>query len=359
MTKKRVYIVGAGITGCTLAHFLKEDFEVILYEKTFEIGGLLKTRSNLEGLKYQTGSQILHTNEEWIFNLFKDHLSSLQQIDFTVGIDPLFDFRYYDFPFTKSAIEYLPWHWSEAIQLDLENVKGQTAPNIAKLIQNFYGQTAYDIFYKDLFRKFLLKDPYHIKDIKWVKRRFLRPITNEEKYYNEKFVAFPINDGYNDLIHAFTEDINVEVNKTMTLNNISQDGIIILTTRPDEFFGNNSHLEYVHVEFDIDSAIYTKNKPDMVFYPNYTPFVCINQFGKLFDNEKNIVTKIYHSLSDGTPIYPIHTTQNKTIYERLYKAFSEEIYFAGPKASYKFMDIANCISSAAQVAATIKHKEVR
>lgn len=355
MSKQKVYIVGAGITGCSLAHFLKDEYEIILYEKSHEIGGFLKTRSNIEGLKYQTGSQILHTNEEWVLKLFEKFLPTFKQIDFTVGIDPLFDFRYYKFPFTKSSLEYLPWHWSEAIQLDLESVRGHTAPNIAKLIQNFYGQTAYDIFYKNLFRKFFLKDPFHIKDIKWVKRQFLKPISDDITFFSEKFVGFPINEGYNDLFSEFTEGVNVEVNEKMTYENIPRDGIIILTTRPDEFFGNNTALEYVHIEFDVDSAVYTKNKPDLMYYPNYTPFISINQFGRFFDGEKNIVSKIYHSLKDGKPLYPVHTTKNVEAYKRLYEAFSDEIYFVGPKATYSFMDIADCVSAAAQTAATIKH----
>jgi len=356
MSKARVYIVGAGVTGCSLAHFLKDEYEVILYEKSHEIGGLLKTRSNLEGLKYQTGSQILHTNEEWIFKLFQKYLKSTQTIDFKVGIDPLFDFRYYTFPLTTSSLDYLPWHWSEAIQLDLESVRGHTAPNVAKLLQNFYGQTAYDIFYKELFRKFFQKDPYHIKDIKWVKKQFLRPIKDEENYFNDKFIAFPVNEGYNDLFSEFTEGVNVEVNENMTYENIPKDGIIILTTRPDEFFGGHTKLEYVHTEFDIDSAIHTPNKPDMMYYANYTPFVCINQFGKQFPSNKNIVSKVYHSMSDGVPSYPVHTTQNIQTYKKLYEAFSRDIHFVGPKATYTFMDITDCVSASAQIAAEIKHR---
>lgn len=356
MSKPRVYIVGAGITGCSLAHFLKDEYEVILYEKSHEIGGLLKTRSNLEGLKYQTGSQILHTNEEWIFKLFQKHLSSMQEIDFKVGIDPLFDFRYYTFPLSTSSIEYLPWHWSEAIQLDLEAVRGHTAPNVAKLLQNFYGQTAYDIFYKELFRKFFQRDPYHIKDIRWVKKQFLRPINNKEKYFNEKFVAFPIGEGYNDLFSEFTESVNVEVNQKINYESIPKDGIIILTTRPDEFFGGNTELEYVKVEFDIDSAIYSDNKPDMMYYANYTPFVSINQFGKQFAGIKNIVSKVYHSLSEGKSAYPVHTLKNIQTYKRLYEAFSKDVVFVGPKATYSFMDISDCVASAAQVVADIKHR---
>lgn len=356
MNKPRVYIVGAGITGCSLAHFLKDEYEVILYEKSHEIGGLLKTRQNLEGLKYQTGSQILHTNEKWIFELFQKHLPSIQEIDFQVGVDPLFDFRYYSFPISKSSLEYLPWHWSEAIQLDLQSVRGHTAPNVAKLIQNFYGDTAYDIFYKELLRKFFQKDPYHIKDIRWVKKQFLRPISDNESYFNEKFVAFPVNEGYNDLFSEFTEGVNVEVNECMTYDKMPSDGKIIITVRPDEFFGGHTDLEYVHVEFDIDSAIHTKNKPDMMYYANYTPFICINQFGKQFEGQKNIVSKVYHSMREGSAAYPVHTSKNIEAYKKLYDAYSKEIIFVGPKATYSFMDIADCVSAAAQVAANLKHK---
>lgn len=111
---KNIYIVGGGITGCFLSFFLKNDFNVSIYEKENTLGGLCKTYENIENLKYQHGTHVLHTNSLWIIDLIKQFIP-LDEIDYRVGIHPLFDFRYYDLPFTTKNLQFIPWHWKESI----------------------------------------------------------------------------------------------------------------------------------------------------------------------------------------------------------------------------------------------------
>src|SRR4051812_31988017 len=66
----RVLIVGAGLTGCTLAHRLaKEGVESVLLEKEPVPGGLIRSE-HLNGVLYEPhGSHIFHTEDREVWEL--------------------------------------------------------------------------------------------------------------------------------------------------------------------------------------------------------------------------------------------------------------------------------------------------
>src|SRR3954453_5959436 len=66
----RVLIVGAGLTGCTLAHRLaREGVATTLLERSPVPGGLIRSE-HLEGVLYEPhGSHIFHTEDEEVWNL--------------------------------------------------------------------------------------------------------------------------------------------------------------------------------------------------------------------------------------------------------------------------------------------------
>src|SRR5215212_2276240 len=66
----RVLIVGAGLTGCTLAHRLAlEDVDSVLLERDAVPGGLIRSE-HMEGVLYEPhGSHIFHTEDEEVWRL--------------------------------------------------------------------------------------------------------------------------------------------------------------------------------------------------------------------------------------------------------------------------------------------------
>ena len=66
----RVLIVGAGLTGCTLAHRLAlEGVESVLLERAPVPGGLIRSE-HMEGVLYEPhGSHIFHTEDEEVWRL--------------------------------------------------------------------------------------------------------------------------------------------------------------------------------------------------------------------------------------------------------------------------------------------------
>jgi len=214
---KKVRIVGGGIAGCFTANFLKDIYEVHLYEKSNSLGGLCRTQKSLDGLYYQKTSQVIHTNDKWIIDIISKFVQ-LQEVIYKVAIDPLFDLRYYEFPFTPNSINSMPWHWKEAISQDLEKVKGNTASNIEDLIVNYYGKTIFNQFFSGLIKKTYGRNAKSLDHVDWF-RRFLRPV-EYNGYYSERYQYFPVNIGYNTMFDKLTEGTVIHYNSDISYRDL-------------------------------------------------------------------------------------------------------------------------------------------
>lgn len=350
---KQVQIIGGGIAGCALAYFLKNDFDVTLYEKKALLGGLCRTHINIEGFPYQKGIHIFHTNEKWIYDLVSSFIP-LMNVEYKVGVNPLIDFKTYDYPLNSKTIHSMPWHWAESIQLDLTKTTGEHGKDLETLIINFYGENCYNMFYKNYLTKLFKKDPSKIDEVNWF-RKNLRSISDSGSYFNNLYECFPINQGYNKLFTKLTNGVKTYFNSEVTYDDISGDGIIILTIDSSVFFNYKKKLQYRTMSFDIDSGSYVKDSYDTVIYPNHVPFISMNQFGKFFDTyNKNIIVKEYPDGEDK--ICPIPTKSNYKLLSKI-KLDHPDIYFAGRIGSYQFLDMGDCVLQASRIAAEIKHKE--
>lgn len=342
---KTIHIVGGGITGCFLTYFLKDQFKIVLYEKSGKLGGLCSTEYNMEGIPYQKGAHVLFTDDTWIVNLINKAVT-LKEVEYLVAINPLFDLRYYNFPFDKYSLGLMPWHWKEAIKMDLQKAVGNTADNLEDLITNYYGSTIYEIFYKNYFLKMLNCDGSQVKDIGWF-QKFMKPIDDKVNYYQEK-AYFPVGEGYNKLFSYLTTGATVKLNTQVSRFDLPETDIIICTGRGDYFLNKQESLPYIKYSFDVDSTNYAESKPDTIIFPNYTPFISITQFGKFFPGyEKNIIVKDF---TDGEEeaIPPLGTK---------YSTMNQNIYFAGRQGSCQMLYMSDCVKQANKLAGQIKHTE--
>jgi len=351
--KKRVNIIGGGLSGCFAAYFLKKDFNITLYEKKPVLGGLCRTEYSLENIPFQKGSHILSTNEKWILDIFNKAIK-MEPITYSVAINPLFDFNYYNFPFNKQAVDMMPWHWKETIKMDLSKINGENAINLKETTINFFGQTIYDIFYKELFKKIFGSDASNIFDTDWARKEYktIEPIVN---YFNHP-TYFPINDGYNKLFEFLTDGTEINFNSSPSIKDIPKNEIIICASRPDYFFKGNE-LKYTKLSFDTDTTSYSTNKPDMIFYPNFVSFISMVQFGKFFPKyNKNIIVKDYPNGEEEA--YPIH---DKTSINNLKKIILDnpKAYLIGRIGSFQLFTMSECIKQTAQVCAEIKHRGIK
>ena len=73
--KKKLVIVGGGITGCALALYAsRKNFSVEIYEKNNSLGGILRDEK-LKNDLYFKNCQYLNPNDKWYKKLFKKNLN--------------------------------------------------------------------------------------------------------------------------------------------------------------------------------------------------------------------------------------------------------------------------------------------
>lgn len=353
--RKNVYIIGGGISGCSLAYFLKKDFSVTLFEKSPSLGGLIKTYQSLENIPYQKVSSIIHTDKDWVLDFFRSFIP-LSRIDYQVAINPILDFQYYSFPFTKEALNRMPWHWKESANLELESIDGSFGENLEQTIINYYGKTLFEIFYKNLILKWFGIEAKEIDNSNFFKKNLV-PILSSYSYFKNSG-WFPINNGYEDLFNKLVDGVNVVYNKAPTIKDFNSNDIIVATTRIDSFLGENV-IPFIFSSFEIDSVMYSDTKPDTIFYPNHVPFLSMTQFGKMFPNRlyegKNIIVR--ETTNSGTEeTYTMPNSKSISIYRSIKDKLPDNVFVTGWQASYTPKNIAQSVEGASKTASLIKHK---
>lgn len=67
---KRIAVVGAGISGLSTAHFLKDRYEVTVFEKESQPGGLIKCRRVNGNLFHTCGGHVFNSKRQDVLNWF-------------------------------------------------------------------------------------------------------------------------------------------------------------------------------------------------------------------------------------------------------------------------------------------------
>ncbi len=146
---KKYYILGAGVSGLTLAYeLLKKGQEVILIEKSSQVGGLAKT-IQWNGVEVDLGPHIYHTPDKDIENYWLKEFKGLFHEKEHWGKN-LKEGKLYDYPISKEFIESLPQELSEKILSELNNVNQNdllNAKNYYEYIQALAGKTLQEMFF--------------------------------------------------------------------------------------------------------------------------------------------------------------------------------------------------------------------
>ena len=70
MSKPKVAIIGAGISGLTSAHFLRDKYEVIIFERDNRPGGLIKCRRVNGSLFHTCGGHVFNSKRQDVLDWF-------------------------------------------------------------------------------------------------------------------------------------------------------------------------------------------------------------------------------------------------------------------------------------------------
>ncbi len=108
----RILIIGAGLSGCSIARLLKDrHHEISIIEKEPYVGGLCVTKVSPNGLKYEPfGARTFHTNLAQI----KEFITRFDEFNgYVHRKGMIINRRLFPFPITKEAINNFKEWWRQ------------------------------------------------------------------------------------------------------------------------------------------------------------------------------------------------------------------------------------------------------
>jgi UDP-galactopyranose mutase len=364
-SRPRVLVVGAGLTGCTLAHRLaQEGVETVLLERDRVPGGLIRSE-HMNGVLYEPhGSHIFHTEDEEVWNL-ANQMTPFN--DYRHRVDILADGKILNWPILLSDID----HQSNAEEIHAQLAEREGIDAAARAQAANFEEWCLELMGPILYERFIR--PYTEKQwgrparelsAQWAPRRVSVRWNNDPYLFPDPFQGWPAGpNGYTDLIDGLLDDprITLRTGIDVTLENleshVSEESadLVVLTCPLDAFCGERfGKLDWrgilvrnVHVPHkEYAQGAMVVNYPGEEF-----PFIRIHE-AKHASGQKCEGTVLGFEFTGApTRYYPIELPENRRLNDR-YQDYvretlgAERTYFAGRLANYLYIDMDDCMRQA-------------
>lgn len=356
-------IVGAGLSGCALANKIAAELneDVLIIDKRNHIAGNIYDYKDIEtGITvHKYGPHIFHTNNKEVW----DFLSQFTKWHpFFFKPNTVIEGNIVTLPFNlKTLYELFPDETAAKIETKLINTYGfGTKISISQLRNNndttinFIANYIYENVYKHYTEK---QWGTNINDINSsVINRLLIHISNDCRYFQDKFQAIPLN-GYTKMIENMLNHPNIEVNLETEFKDINTSDFsrIIYTGSIDELFNYKyGLLPYRSLIFDtmkINKEYFLKSA--MTTFPNNYNFTRITEH-KYFLDEKashTIVTFEYpteYKTDKNERYYPINNEKTLIMYNKYLNEVHKKknLFVLGRLGNYKYYNMDTIVENA-------------
>lgn len=255
---QKIAIIGAGISGLSAAHFLKNKYDVTLYEKESKPGGLIKCRRVNGSLFHTCGGHVFNSKRQdvldWFWSMFhRDNEFLKAERNSVVFMErgekipyPIENHMYlFDYETQRCFIKDL---------LKVEQGKEEQQSNFEEFLKGRFGETLYKIYFQPYNEKVWRRDLSKVP-ISWLEGKLPMPTVEDMIYNNMNHVE------EKEFVHATfwyekTDGSQYIVNKLAHgLNIIYDTNISIIERRLDKWD--------VHGEL-FDKVIFCGNIKDMI-----------------------------------------------------------------------------------------------
>ena len=350
-------IVGAGLSGSTIARLAAEDGKkVLVIEKRDHIAGnTFDEIDRISGIRISRyGAHIFHTNDQEVWT-FVNRFGSWTPWYHKVLADC--DGKHVPVPVNIETINSL---FNTNIQNEAEmNIwlhsqrhEYDTVKNSEEVVLSTLGKGLYEKLFKTYTFKQWAKYPSELESS--VLQRIPVRKDFDGRYFSDRFQALPTN-GYTSIVKSMLDhpNIKVKLNCPWTAEMPKVWRQLIFTGPIDLYFKDKfPPLEYRSIEFKREYVVTPGfHQPNSVInYPEasteYTR--CVEY--KHFLNQKSPWTILVKekTTDEGEPYYPVPTEANRALYEK-YKELADQaegVHFVGRLASYKYFNMDQAIRNA-------------
>jgi UDP-galactopyranose mutase len=361
----RVLIVGAGLTGCTLAHRLaREDVETVLLERAEVPGGLIRSE-HLGGVLYEPhGSHIFHTEDTEVWDL-ANQMTPFRP--YRHRVDIVVEGKVFNWPILLSDLD--AQSRADEIKAELEERRDVVpearagAANFEEWCLELMGPILYERYIKPYTEKQWGR-PARELSAQWAPRRVSVRWNNDPYLFPDPHQGWPAGpNGYTDLIDGLLDDPRIELRTgvDVTLEDVDRHAretaadLIVLTCPLDVFAGEKfgrldwrgilvRSVHVPHVEYAQGAMV--------VNYPGFEyPFIRIHETKHASGQEIEGTVLGFEFTGAPTRYYPIETERNRELNDRYQDYLREQIgsqrtFFAGRLANYVYIDMDDCMRQA-------------
>ena len=368
----KVLIVGAGLTGCTLAHRLAlEGVESVLFERAPVPGGLIRSE-HMEGVLYEPhGSHIFHTEDTEVWELAN---AMTPFNDYRHRVDIVVDGGIYNWPILVSDID--AQSRSEEIHAQLREREGidaaarADAANFEEWCLELMGPVLYERYIKPYTEKQWGRSARELS-AQWAPRRVSVRRDGNPYLFPDPHQGWPAGPhGYTDLIDGLLDHelIEVRTGVDVTLGDLDphvrQTGVdaVVLTCPLDAFaeerFGRLDwrgilvrSVHVPHVEHAQGAMVVNYPGPEF-------PFIRIHETKHASRQGCEGTVLGFEFTGAPTRYYPIELPENRELNDRYQAHLSERLaslnpFFAGRLANYVYIDMDDCMRQALDTAAEV------
>jgi UDP-galactopyranose mutase len=373
LARPDVLVVGAGLTGCTIAYRLaREGLSVVLLERSDVPGGLIRS-AHMNGVLYEPhGSHIFHTEDEEVWELANE-MTPFRP--YRHRVDILADGKILNWPILLSDIDRQSdgpeIHRQLEARRDVDAAARAEAANFEEWCLELMGPILYERFIRPYTEKQWGR-PAGELSAQWAPRRVSVRWDNDPYLFPDPFQGWPAGpNGYTDLIDGLLEkspSVELRTGVDVTLANLDahladyEPRTVILTCPLDVFCGETlGALEWrgidvknVHVpHLEYAQGAMVVNYPGREF-----PFIRIHETKHASGQRCEGTVLGFEFTGAPTRYYPIETERNRRLNDRYQELLRDAVgpgrtFFAGRLANYLYLDMDDCMRQALDVGAEV------
>lgn len=341
----KVAIIGAGLTGCSIARLLKDrGHGVVIFEKHDRLGGLCATGTNSGRIYQLFGPHIFHTDNEGV-RRFVSRFSQFNDYVHYKGTH--IDGRVVPYPISYETIHTL--NEKEQILKELTNLpKELDMINFETCVMSMTGKILYEKFVKNYTTKFWGVAPNNLGS-EWATKRIEIRQDNSAGYFKNEWQGLPIG-GYTKMLQKMTEDIVVNYNVELTSYEHLKYDLVVSTIPIDELlhfqFGL---LDYRGFHFDIDfqKTEWEDRRYGCINYPgNEAAYIRKTNFSICYkDAEAPPYIVGYDCPDKESRMYPLHNSENKNVLNKYLLRLIEvkNLVSAGRLGLFRYYDMDDAV----------------
>jgi UDP-galactopyranose mutase len=363
----RILIVGAGLTGCTLAHSLAEHgVDSVLYEREDVPGGLIRSE-RMHGVIYEPhGSHIFHTEDAEVWEL-ANAITPFRP--YRHRVDVMVEGKLLNWPPLLSDVDRLCE--GERIKRELlprrdnpmnPELRARSA-NFEEWCLELMGPDLYGLFIRPYTQKQWGRPPAELP-ASFAPRRVSIRWDDDPYLFDDPYQGWPSGPlGYTDLIDgllADSEHVSVVSGSAVTLATVGslvdehEPAAVVLTCALDQFadtiFGDLAwrgilvrSVHVPHVEYAQSAMVV--NYPGLEY-----PFIRVHETKHASGQKCEGTVLGFEFTGAPTRYYPIEDDRNRQLnrryQEHLRAAIGRPVYFAGRLANYAYIDMDDCMRQA-------------